>query len=238
MPPEGILDSFSALLDMDGTGENNDIVGRACGMFVGGEDPCYPVDGASITMVNGGGFTVVDGYTDEDGFFMALNLSNDVYDYELSYDDVVFDSGTFLVQTLGAGHLYSDVFEESIASDYGFYVCYTCDFPPGNSTTTDSAYVEIYFESTSFYVEDMSVIAEFDPNTVGNVEVEVLAVLTAYNQEGGYVDSAYTTKTINAQDEDAFTISIEFDDAGTYNFNLSLYDSSHDSKFEDSSLSQ
>ena len=55
MPPEGILDSFSALLDMDGTGENNDIVGRACGMFVGGEDPCYPVDGASITMVNGGG---------------------------------------------------------------------------------------------------------------------------------------------------------------------------------------
>lgn len=307
MPPEGILDSFSVLLDIDGTGENNDIVGRACGMFVGGEDPCYPVDGASITMVNGGGFTVVDGYTDEDGFFAALNLSNDVYDYELSYDDIIFDSGTFLVQTLGAGHLYSDVFEESIANDYGFYVCYSCDMPPGNSTTTDSAYVEIYhpdgstidsgytdeeldsgitifswsfpeenaasyydykiysdsdktntltsgtintdsegdggrdyveyFESTSFYVEDMSVIAEFDPNTVGNVEVEVLAVLTAYNQEGGYVDSAYTTKTINAQDEDAFTLSIEFDDAGTYNFNLSLYDSSHDSKFEDSSLS-
>jgi len=97
-PPEGILDSFSVILDVDGTEENNDIVGRACGMFTASstEDDCYPVDGASITMVNGGGFTVVDDYTDQDGFFAALNLSNDIYDYELSYDDVIFDSGAFL----------------------------------------------------------------------------------------------------------------------------------------------
>ena len=308
VPPEGILDSFSIILDIDDTGENNDYAARACGMFTEQtyEDGCYPVDGASITIENGGGFTVVDDYTDEEGFFFASNLSHDVYDYEFAYDGIVFDSGSFLIESLGAGHLNSEVFNETISGDSGFYVCYSCgapDFEDSDTTTSDSAYVEIYhpdgstidagytdeqldsgmtifswsfpeedaasyydytiysdsdytvtlmsgtintdsegdggrdyeeyFDSTNLYVEDMSVVVEFDPNTAGDVEVDILVVLTAYNQEGGYVDSAYLSKTINAQDEDSFSISIEFDDAGTYDFNLSLYDSSHNSKLED-----
>ena len=308
VPPEGILDSFSIILDIDDTGENNDFAARACGMFTeqAYEDGCYPVDGASITMENGGGFTVVDDYTDEEGFFFASNLSHDIYDYEFAYDGVVFDSGSFLIQSLGAGHLNSEVFNETIAGDYGFYVCYSCGFPDfedSTTTTSDTAYVEIYhpdgsvidegytdeqldsgmtifswslpedsvasyydytiysdsdytdalmsgrintgsegddgrdyneyFESTDFYVQGMSAVVEFNPDTTGEVNVDILVTLTAYDQEDNYIDSAYLSKTIYAQDYDSFSVSIEFDDSGTYDFELSLYDTAHDSQLED-----